>query len=100
MNLLGHNQLYVGKFVENKKNKVSARNSRKRKTEQFKQLEDDVQKIRCQKTELIQEHDRLLLELRKPCSRPQTAQMVGNVESYDMDSSSVISGMEQKEHIY
>ena len=41
---------------------MAARNSRKRKTEQFKQLEDDVQKIRCRKTELIQEHDRLLLE--------------------------------------
>ena len=89
---------------------MAARNSRKRKTEQFKQLEDDVQKIRCRKTELIQEHDPLLLEqsrwtekvkrLQDFCGHPQTAQMVGNVESYDMDSSSVISGLEQKEHIY
>lgn len=44
------------------KNKVAARNCRKRKIDQIKQLEDDVQKIRCRKTELIQEHDRLLLE--------------------------------------
>ena len=89
---------------------MAARNSRKRKTEQFKQLEDDVQKIRCRKTELIQEHDRLLLEqsrwtekvkrLQDSCGCPQTAQMVGNVESYDMDSSSVISGLEQNEHCY
>ena len=41
---------------------VAARNCRKRKIDQIKQLEDDVQKIRCRKTELIQEHDRLLLE--------------------------------------
>ena len=89
---------------------MAARNCRKRKIDQIKQLEDDVQKIRCRKTELIQEHDRLLLErsrwtekvkrLQDSCGRPQTAQMVGNVESYDMDSSSVISGLEQKEHIY
>ena len=60
--------------------------------------------------ELIQEHDRLLLEqsrwtekvkhLQDSCGCPQTAQMVGNVESYDMDSSSVISGLEQNEHCY
>ena len=41
---------------------MAARNCRKRKIDQIKQLEDDVQKIRCRKTELIQEHDRLLLE--------------------------------------
>ena len=89
---------------------MSARKSRERKTEQIKQLEDDVQKIRYRKTELIQEHDQLLLEqsrwtekvkhLQDSCGRPPTAQMVGNVESYDMDSSSVISGLDQKEHCY
>ena len=42
--------------------KVAARNCRKRKIDQIKQLEDDVQRIRCRKTELLQEHDRLLLE--------------------------------------
>ena len=41
---------------------VAARNCRKRKIDQIKQLEDDVQRIRCRKTELLQEHDRLLLE--------------------------------------
>ena len=89
---------------------MSARKSRERKVEQIKQLEGNVRKIRCRKTELIQEHDRLLLEqsrwtgkvkrLQDSCGHPPTAQMVGNVESYDMDSSSVISGLEQKEHCY
>ena len=41
---------------------MAARNCRKRKIDQIKQLEDDVQRIRCRKTELLQEHDRLLVE--------------------------------------
>ena len=44
------------------KNKVAARNCRKRKIDQIKQLEEDVHRIKCRKTELLQEHDRLLLE--------------------------------------
>jgi len=44
------------------KNKVAARNCRKRKIDQIKQLEEDVQRIRCRKTELLQEHDQLLNE--------------------------------------
>ena len=41
---------------------VAARNCRKRKIDQIKQLEEDVQRIRCRKTELLQEHDQLLNE--------------------------------------
>ncbi|CAB4054665.1 Segmentation protein cap'n'collar [Lepeophtheirus salmonis] len=41
------------------KNKVAARNCRKRKIDQIKQLEDDVTRIRCRKTELVQEHEKL-----------------------------------------
>ena len=42
----------------------------------------------------------IVKRMQDSCGRPPTAQMVGNVESYDMDSSSVISGLEQKEHCY
>merc|ERR1711935_1105093 len=37
---------------------------------------------------------------RRPRGRPPTAQMVANVDSYDMDSSSAMSSSEQKEHRY
>ena len=39
---------------------VAARNCRKRKIDQIKQLETDVQRIRCRKTELITEHEKLV----------------------------------------
>ncbi|TRY68417.1 hypothetical protein TCAL_02505 [Tigriopus californicus] len=44
------------------KNKVAARNCRKRKIDQIKQLEDDVQRIRCKKSELIAEHEKLVAQ--------------------------------------
>merc|ERR1712008_355957 len=37
---------------------------------------------------------------RRPRGRPPTAQMVANVDSFDMDSSSAMSSSEQKEHRY
>merc|ERR1712008_413222 len=37
---------------------------------------------------------------RRPRGRPPTAQMVANVDSYDMDNSSAMSSSEQKEHRY
>ena len=37
---------------------------------------------------------------RRPCGGPLTAQMVANVDSYDVDSSSSMSSSEQKEHRY
>ena len=39
---------------------MAARNCRKRKIDQIKQLEDDVTRIRCRKTELINEHEKLV----------------------------------------
>ena len=41
---------------------VAARNCRKRKIDQIKQLETDVQRIRCRKTELITEHEKLVAQ--------------------------------------
>ena len=41
---------------------VAARNCRKRKIDQIRQLEDDVTRIRTQKGDLIKEHDRLVAE--------------------------------------
>ena len=41
---------------------VAARNCRKRKIDQIKQLEDDVQRIRCKKSELIAEHEKLVAQ--------------------------------------
>ncbi len=38
---------------------VAARNCRKRKIDQIKQLEEDVTHIRCRKSELIAEHEKL-----------------------------------------
>jgi len=38
---------------------VAARNCRKRKIDQIKQLEDDVTRIRCRKAELVSEHEKL-----------------------------------------
>lgn len=38
---------------------VAARNCRKRKIDQIKQLEDEVTRIRIRKTDLIQEHEKL-----------------------------------------
>jgi hypothetical protein len=37
---------------------------------------------------------------RRPCVHPPTAQMVANVDSFDMDSSSVMSTSEQNKHRY
>ena len=42
------------------KNKVAAQNSRKRKIDQIKQLETEVTRIKCRKTELVTDHDKLL----------------------------------------
>ena len=41
---------------------MAARNCRKRKIDQIKQLETDVQRIRCRKTELITEHEKLVAQ--------------------------------------
>jgi hypothetical protein len=41
---------------------VAARNCRKRKIDQIKQLESDVHRIRCRKTELINEHEKLVAQ--------------------------------------
>ena len=41
---------------------VAARNCRKRKIDQIKQLEDDVGRIRNQKGELVREHERLMAQ--------------------------------------
>ena len=38
---------------------VAARNCRKRKIDQIKQLEDDVTRIRCRKSKLVAEHEKL-----------------------------------------
>ena len=41
---------------------MAARNCRKRKIDQIKQLEDDVGRIRNQKGELVREHERLMAQ--------------------------------------
>ena len=41
---------------------MAARNCRKRKIDQIKQLEDDVGRIRNQKSDLIREHERLMAQ--------------------------------------
>ena len=41
---------------------MAARNCRKRKIDQIKQLEDDVGRIRNQKGDLIREHERLMAQ--------------------------------------
>ena len=41
---------------------VAARNCRKRKIDQIKQLEDDVTRIRCRKTELVNEHEKMVAQ--------------------------------------
>merc|ERR1712029_931794 len=47
------------------KNMVAARNCRKRKIDQIKQLEDDVTRIKTQKMDLNQEHRRLIGEAKQ-----------------------------------
>jgi len=42
------------------KNKVAAQNCRKRKIDQIKQLETEVTRIKCRKTELVTDHEKLL----------------------------------------
>jgi len=42
------------------KNKVAAQNCRKRKIDQIKQLETEVTRIKCRKTELVGDHEKLL----------------------------------------
>ena len=42
------------------KNKVAAQNCRKRKIDQIKQLETEVTRIKCRKTELVTDHDKLM----------------------------------------
>ena len=42
------------------KNKVAAQNCRKRKIDQSKQLETEVTRIKCRKTELVTDHEKLL----------------------------------------
>ncbi len=44
---------------------VAARNCRKRKIDQIKQLEDDVTRIRCRKMELVSEHEKLQAQRRQ-----------------------------------
>ncbi len=44
---------------------MAARNCRKRKIDQIKQLEDDVTRIRCRKLELISEHEKLQAQRRQ-----------------------------------
>ena len=41
---------------------MAARNRRKRKIDHIKQLEDDVGRIRNQKSDLIREHERLMAQ--------------------------------------
>ena len=42
------------------KNKVAAQNCRKRKIDQIKQLETEVTRIKCRKTELVTDHEKLM----------------------------------------
>ncbi|XP_023327161.1 uncharacterized protein LOC111700473 isoform X3 [Eurytemora carolleeae] len=42
------------------KNKVAAQNCRKRKIDQIKQLETEVTRIKCRKTEIMTDHDKLM----------------------------------------
>jgi len=44
------------------KNKVAAQNCRKRKIDQIKQLETEVTRIKCRKTELVTDHEKLMAQ--------------------------------------
>merc|ERR1712029_551941 len=60
---LSEDQLTLCRDIRRRgKNNVAARNCRKRKIDQIRQLEDDVTRIKTQKMDLNQEHRRLIGE--------------------------------------
>ena len=62
---------------------VAARNCRKRKIDQIKQLEDDVTRIRTQKGDLLKEHERLVAD------RSHWTDLVKRLHDYVLKVSSI-----------
>ena len=74
---LSEEQLNICRDIRRRgKNKVAAQNCRRRKIDQIRQLETEVTRIKCRKTELVTDNNKLLQQ------RATWSDLVKNLHDY------------------